>query len=52
MINIPFLLRIVLQIIQILLNSGLFGDDDKQKLPPDVVKSESKRKNMARGLAV
>ncbi len=32
MINIPFLLRIVLQIIQILLNSGLFGDDDRQKL--------------------
>jgi hypothetical protein len=32
MINIPFLLRIVLQIIQVLLNSNLFGDDDRQTL--------------------
>lgn len=30
--NIPFLLKIILQILQLLLGSGLFNDDQRQTL--------------------
>jgi hypothetical protein len=32
MINVPFLLKIILQIIELLLGSDVFGDDEKSTL--------------------